>query len=244
MHSLPAARLLDAWERGYALTPDRRAILLLEAAWPEETPEALARLPIGHRDARLLDVRTHLFGESIEAVVACPACGQTLELAVDAGDLRVEPPGPAPRAAEFVVDRDGYTVRFRLPNTEDVVAAKSGNGHGPALLLQRCVVEARRGDTLFAAEDLPEAVVTAVADEMETADPQARLSFDLRCPDCGHSWESAFDIVAYLWTEIDAWARRTLRDVHGLARAYGWTEPEILAMSAWRRQAYLNLIHG
>jgi hypothetical protein len=33
-----------------------------------------------------------------------------------------------------------------------------------------------------------------------------------------------------------------LGDVHELARAYGWSEPEVLALSPWRRAAYLALV--
>jgi hypothetical protein len=50
------------------------------------------------------------------------------------------------------------------------------------------------------------------------------------------------DIASYLWSEIHAWAGRMLRDVHALAAAYGWREADILAMSPWRRQAYLEMI--
>jgi hypothetical protein len=51
-----------------------------------------------------------------------------------------------------------------------------------------------------------------------------------------------FDIGAFLWEEIAAQARRLLREVHTLARAYGWREADILVMSAARRQAYLEMV--
>ncbi|HEX2516118.1 MAG TPA: phage baseplate protein, partial [Chloroflexota bacterium] len=37
-------------------------------------------------------------------------------------------------------------------------------------------------------------------------------------------------------------ARRLLREVHTLARAYGWREAEILALPGRRRQTYLDLV--
>ena len=40
---------------------------------------------------------------------------------------------------------------------------------------------------------------------------------------------------------MHAWARRTLRDVHVLARAYGWREADVLALSPTRRQIYVEL---
>ena len=82
----------------------------------------------------------------------------------------------------------------------------------------------------------------AIAAEMEKADPQANVQLALDCADCGHRWLSGFDIVPFLWSEIDNWARRVLREVCALASAFGWREADILAMSAGRRQLYLQMI--
>ncbi len=58
----------------------------------------------------------------------------------------------------------------------------------------------------------------------------------------GFVFSVAFDIVSFLWNELNAWAIRTLREVHILASAYGWSETDILAMSPWRRQFYLEVL--
>jgi hypothetical protein len=83
--------------------------------------------------------------------------------------------------------------------------------------------------------------VDAVIARMAEADPQADVQLDLSCPACRHRWLAVFDIVSFLWSEIDASARRTLQDVHRLATAYGWREPDILALTPWRRQVYLEM---
>ena len=41
-----------------------------------------------------------------------------------------------------------------------------------------------------------------------------------------------------------AWAVRLLGEVHELASAYGWREHDVLALSPWRRQAYLQMVRG
>jgi len=51
-----------------------------------------------------------------------------------------------------------------------------------------------------------------------------------------------FDIVSFFWSEICVQAKRLLREVHILARAYGWREADILSMSAARRQLYLEMV--
>jgi hypothetical protein len=47
-----------------------------------------------------------------------------------------------------------------------------------------------------------------------------------------------------LWEEIASRAQRLMDDVHVLAQGYGWTEPEVLALSDARRTAYLERVQS
>ena len=126
---------------------------------------------------------------------------------------------------------NGRELRFRLPTSADLLAVKSAEQ-----LLERCSLS---GDG-----QLAEDFVAAVGEKMSDADPMADIHLALNCPNCEYNWEAAFDIVAFLWREISAAARRLLREVHTLASAYGWTESEILGMSPARRRAYLEMANG
>ena len=77
---------------------------------------------------------------------------------------------------------------------------------------------------------------------MADADPQADVQLAMTCPTCGQTRKAAFDIASFFWSEIERWSLRMFREVHTLATAYGWREKEILGMSAWRRQVYLQLV--
>ena len=72
--------------------------------------------------------------------------------------------------------------------------------------------------------------------------PGAWTELALACPECGHRWTETFDIVSFLWAELDSCAHRLVGDVHSLASAYGWRESDVLALSPSRRQAYLELV--
>jgi uncharacterized protein (UPF0212 family) len=240
MRSLTAPELLGAWEAGHPHTAPGRALALLCAAFPDAEPEALALLPVGARDALLLEVREGTFGPRVVGLVPCPACSEQVELAFEMRDLRVAPVAPPPQALEVVHAR--YVVRFRLPDSRDLVGLHGlGVEEGRRWLLGRCVVEASREGEAVRVAELPEDVVLAVADVMEQADPQARVELATACPACGHAWGPAFDIGEFFWREVEAWAQRTLREVHVLARAYGWAEERILGMSPWKRQRYLEM---
>ncbi|MGW7696705.1 T4 family baseplate hub assembly chaperone [Streptomyces asiaticus] len=113
-------------------------------------------------------------------------------------------------------------------------------------LLARCIVSAHRSgrpvpaDRLPAAE-LPEPVQRRLAEAAERADPAADVTLNVACPECGEATRAELDIASYLWAELDHWARDLLLDVHLLATAYGWSEPQILALSPLRRRYYLEL---
>lgn len=239
MRSLTAQELLDAWERGLGEPPVRRALALLAPACPETPPEELARESVGRRDGRLLTLRERTFGPHLVSLAACPACGERLETTFDVADIRVE----APESPEepLSLSAAGHDLRFRLPNSLDLEALIPGQD-ARRLLLGRCLLAAPGEEV--AVEELPEAVLQAVADRMAAADPQGDVQLALQCPACGHAWPAAFDIVSFFWTEVDAWARVLLHEIHTLAAAYGWRETDILALTPWRRRSYLELIRG
>jgi hypothetical protein len=240
MRALSARELVDAWEQGLTQPPIQRALMLLAVACAE-APETLARLSAGERDGRLLTLRERLFGPRLTGLATCSDCGERVELTVDAADLRVEP-GPDSRGGRSLT-ADGYDVRFRLPDSGDLAAAGALNDVGAArgLLRQRCVEVDRCGERILP-DQVPTAVMAAVEERMAQADPQADVQLSVSCPRCACRWQVAFDIVSFLWSEINAWAVRTLTDVHRLAAAYGWREADILSLSAWRRRFYLDLV--
>jgi hypothetical protein len=84
--------------------------------------------------------------------------------------------------------------------------------------------------------------VETISQALLEADPQAEIRLDFTCPACAHEWELLFDIAEFFWTELSAQAQRLLREIDALARAYGWSEREILNLPAQRRQTYLELV--
>lgn len=244
-----ASELLAVWERARTQPIATQALMLIAIALPDAPGEDLAKLSVGRRDARLLALREVLFGSRLTGLTACPQCGQQLEISVEASDLRAGADQSVPEI--LTVTSDGYRAHFRLPNSEDLAAiAKRNEAERDEAttihsLLSRCLIEVQRNgreQRLDSSRALPAALIDAIAVEMEKADPQANVQLDFQCADCGHRWLSDFDIVSYLWKEIDNWANRILREVCALASAFGWREADILAMSAQRRQLYLQMI--
>ena len=242
MRALSAWELLDVWETGLAQAPTERALALLAAACPESSTDDLAALTIGQRDGKLLTLREGLWGSKMPAVVVCPGCQERLELILDTPEMLANAQNSPP--PEIPLSMADYRVTFRLPASVDVLEAM---GHASpevarAMLFERCLLSAEQGGGPVNLDKLPPELVAGVAKSMAEADPLADIQLALTCPSCEHRWRALFDIVSFLWTEIEAWAWRMLNDVHTLARAYGWRERDILTLSPTRRQFYLDMV--
>jgi hypothetical protein len=242
MRALSAAELFGVWERGAAQSPAQRALVLLALACGETPVEQLTHFSIGQRDAHLLALREQTFGPQLASVTICPACAEQLQFQVETADVRAT--STTELEAALNLTHAEYSVEFRLPTSLDLATLDPAADleANRRQLLQRCVTTAHRAGVEVAAAELPAEVATAIAERMAEADPQADVQLALACPQCQHVWQASFDIVSYFWAEIQAGAGRLLREVHSLASAYGWRETEILALSPWRRQAYLELI--
>lgn len=242
MRSLSASEILEAWERGLSQSPIQRALELLSPVHPEATWDSLAGLSIGRRDAELLALREQLFGAEMAAVAACPQCGGQLDLTLNTAEIRSAGPlEPEDRIGMAVA---GFEVQFRLPNSEDVAAAmnRSDSDGGRRRVIGRCLLSAQFEDAPVAFDEVPDEVLDAVSKRMASADPLADIQLRLACASCSHRWQAGFDIVSFLWREIESTAGRLLRDVHTLATAYGWQERDILSLSPARREYYLALM--
>jgi hypothetical protein len=241
MSTLSASELLAAWERGLGQRLMDRLLTLLAAMDPQSPRDALARLSIGRRDAGLLSLREKIFGPRLTGLADCPRCHERLELSFTAADIRNSSDAPALEALSIRVA--DWQVIFRLPNSDDLLAISDcrDTDAGRALLLGRCILTVEENSEPRAVDDVPLNVLNAAVQRMGEADTLGDVHLALRCPMCGHEWQAPFDIGSFLWTEINAWAHRTLQDVHVLARAYGWREADILALSPLRRQVYLEL---
>lgn len=237
-----ASQLLEICDRARQQNQAQRALALYGLAHPTESLHELAQVSIGRRDLELLNLRERIFGPAITAATTCPGCGQAVEVEFCTGDIG------SGAAIELETTHsfkwNGYLVRFRLPNTEDLVLLDAGADlrARKIALLNRCVSEVVRNGSPETLQAWPEALASALSERMSELDPQGDIQLNLDCPVCGHGWIAPVDIVSFLWSEIETWAARILQDVHELACAYGWRESDILALSPWRRQAYLDLL--
>jgi hypothetical protein len=231
MRTLTQADFLALWETGRSMHPLDQGVLAVQAAFPE-VKESIADWPIGRRNRALAELRCAAFGGALRGWTACRQCGEKLEFELDGPALAK---GMNEEAMRVEVGGEMY----RLPTSRDL-AAVAGEKDALAAtrrLLRECLANGGAGKSDWSEEEIDQ-----VGERMAAADPLAevRLSFD--CPVCGDAFEDNLDLPTFLWAEMAARAKRLLSEVHLLASAYGWSEAEILGLSAVRREFYLGMV--
>ncbi|HEU5003846.1 MAG TPA: hypothetical protein VFW71_13880 [Actinomycetota bacterium] len=230
-----AEAVVAIWERGRDEHPVDRALTVLAGCCGAPRAE-LAGWPLERRDAALAAYRASLFGPRWDGYAACPACGCGVDVALAlpehrTGEARVD--GDVEAEEGFAVEVDARCFAVRLPTSRDLAAAAACASieQARAVLVRGCAGAGEPG----------EALLEALEAEL---DRRAELSAGvvaLTCPDCAEAWSLEMDVAAFFWRELEVLAGRLLREVDALARRYGWSEAEILALSPARRGFYLEL---
>ncbi len=235
---LDADALLALWERTLGQGASARDDALLQALPDTEVPRTL-----GERNARLLGLHAQWFGRELELLSHCPACGTVAQFSADCGALAAQRPAGDASLPSHRLQIDGHAIEFRLPDPADVAAASAAPNDEAFAgeLLASCVLACMRDGVAVSPKNLPSPVLAALSQRMEALDPAASVSFALECPQCGAQWDARLDAGQPLRQKLQAAAERVLLDVDGLARAYGWTEAEVLRLTPARRAAYLQL---
>jgi hypothetical protein len=190
---------------------------------------------LGRRDAALVDLYGARYGSLLLGIADCPLCGEASEVSMEIALLRAreDPDG------EFTVSAGDWEVAFRLPGPEDVAAARDERD-----LAGRCVLEVipPRDGAASDAVDLPDEALDAMSARMEQLHPSGDIEAALACPSCAHNWTGRIDVAALVGARATADALLVMDEVHALARAYGWSEAEILDLPRERRRAYLERV--
>ncbi len=172
-----------------------------------------------------------------------------LDLDIDTDRLLLPPPASAPQP-EYAIDVPGeggdLRVRFRLPTGADQEHAARLAAADPQAaadsVRDRCVLEVqdpagRRLDIASNAARIQEPLESAI----RRLDPGIETTLALSCPSCGGEVAALLDFGAYLLAEL-AGGETIYDQVDRIARAYHWSEADILALPFARRRRYLTLI--
>lgn len=194
-------------------------------------PEQAQRLPMVDRDRLLLALHQQCFGDVVRADATCTACTKRYTVSFALSELAGLLDPPLPAGVEGPDAEGAFTTagtRFRLPAPADIAAAGSA---GPRALLDACVLD---GDASAGAE--------AVESAMDQLNPVLDLAIDTACAECGAPQAPRFEIGAFLTHSLAGDRPFLIREIHCIARSYGWSHTEIMALPREDRRAFVRLI--
>jgi hypothetical protein len=176
--------------------------------------------------------------------LACPhaGCGEPMELDLDLDRFAL----PEPALVFDVEVAPGVQLTARMPSGDDQrrwhAAAKAGEAI--ETIVARELVKAVNGEPPATGADLPPEWIDPLAEALEERDPLTALQLTTRCPACGKAVAVEFDLEEHLLRRARARQEDLLDAVHCLARAYHWSECEIVALPRERRRHYLARVRA
>lgn len=235
MMPLSGERLLAACEQAQGEPAMLRAITLLAAVLPECGREALLQCSIAQRNALLLQLHRISFGHALQGYAECTACGTALELSLAVSDVLANIDESHMPASLDWLESD-QTRSLRQVTTADLLAVAQApdNAEAEEQLLLRCLG--------MDAPALSAGMMQSARTHFEQLHAANELRCVLHCPQCGGETAYELDPAHFVWRVAQHAARCLIGDIHALALGYSWREQDIAAMSAARRQTYLELL--
>ena len=193
--------------------------------------EAVDELNVAEYDRLLAAVFDALYGDRVEARTRCSACSETLEISLSLAALAAAPPDveielAGPDESGVFTLPDGR--RIRPPTVADL--GRAVHAGDVAALRRACVVA---GD--------PDADPEMLEAGLEAAAPALARDVAAICPSCAATQAVRFDLAAFLVASLTRERPFLIREMHLLARAYGWSLTEILSLSRVDRRALARL---
>ncbi len=240
--------LMTLMEAGANRSSLERGQLLLVWGYREQGWQELAALSLGRRARCLLDLRRSFFGKDVTLSGHCRRCGASFEFATDVDEiLSADNRTESVRVKVPVGDLELEARPLTAPDIAAFPDLDSDQEKCAYLAFQSLVAVRKTDGTVLEVSDPAQMQpdwVAALGGILEDQDPLSSIVFCLDCADCGNSWRAHFDIADLLWEELESEHAMVLEEIHLLARHYGWTEADIVAIPPVRRRAYARHLMG
>lgn len=201
-------------------------------------PEAAWALPVGARMLALVLIAGMSGRQSLAWSLTCPApdCDEEVEIELPLAAFAASA-AEAAAAEPAELTWHGSAFRPRRPTGEDLRRWRNDPPSDTDIL-------ADLGGPRFGRSDPPPELIAAVEEALAAVDPLVDVTVRSACPACGQALEVPVDLEGEALALVGRSQEGLLREVAALARAFGWSESEIVALPAQRRRRYLALLDG
>jgi hypothetical protein len=210
------------------------------------SPEFFWHLDVGVRTECLLTLGTWGGTWDLEVELNCrePSCQSELDLTFSLAELS-QLQHPVDRQDPIQILLGGQSFTLRRPTGLDQLHWRSQpfpDEASPILALIQSLLPPEQRPAFQQSWELEADPLACLNLVMAQQDPLVSLNLTVGCPVCGALDVHIIDLGAHALQRLRAAQDRLLATVHRLASHYHWTEAEIFALPAWRRDRYLALI--
>lgn len=242
--ALSAGDLLVAYEQLSLQPAWRWPAVLLSLGYARLSFEDAVTLPLPWREGLLLRLRRANFGGEMRGHSHCQGCGSDNEISLACDELLTAFPATDALPAEAGVTAalpSGAEARLQGLSSLDLADAAKLPAEAAALLLQeRSLKSLAKDGEARSWQQLDARDQAALSQALENLSGGLRL--EVICPACESRENREIDLGLWLAQEVSRAAHGLLREVDALARAYGWSENDILNLSPARRRLYLEMV--
>jgi hypothetical protein len=246
--SLSAGDLLVAYEQQPLQPAWRWPAVLLTLGYAQLSVDAAVNLPLPKRERLLLILRRSNFGDAMRAQSRCGACGSDNEINLSCDALLTAFPNTeglesdsGPVGWSLTVLPSGVQATLQSLSAFDLAEAS----HLPAtktahFLQEHSLKSLEKSGQVLSWEQLNLEDQNALTQALESLSGGIRL--EVICSACGGKENRDLDLGLWIAQDVSRATRKVLQEVDTLARAYGWSESDILNLSNRRRQLYLEMV--
>lgn len=212
---------------------------------PHVDRNVVRNLLVSDREFLLLKVFEITFGNSILALLSCPAegCGESLEFPVALDHCRVEASPVSSRTLPLKPsDKEERSIRFRLPTGQDQETLAACCDLPADALLERLLSACCAEPDGSVLQDLGPKERVCIENQMSRLAPQVEVEVEALCPECGCGFSTGIDAPYLALAQMKISDTELDREVHYLAWHYHWPESEILTLTPPRRRRYIDLV--
>ncbi|CAH8296342.1 hypothetical protein EV196_11157 [Mariniflexile fucanivorans] len=230
--------ILEVWDYCVGKNQTIKGAALASLVLNEANHSNIFNWSIEKRDVALFHVRKMLFGNRFNNIAHCPKCKQAVEWDFYFHQMEIPILIDTPDNIEIPIDIPNYHIMVRLPNSDDLICKEE------IQIIRKCILNLKDFPEGTFNQKIPDDLLMQINNKFNKTCKASNISYHLNCTECKHEWDVVFDISTYLWKEIDQWAKSFLRQICLLAKAFGWSELDIINMSENRRNHYLNLLNS
>lgn len=215
----------------------RLVLRLVEGQELEDEARLREQMTSSARDRLVAGLYQRCFGDQVCSRVACPTCEREIEIEFSlTAYLESLGRGSVPKLDESFASETGLWstasgARFRTPTVADEFSVRELSGvEARRQLVSACVLESG-GESAESLEERISRLSQLVCGDIETL-----------CAHCESPSQIGFDICEFFMKSLTSERPLLLREVHCLARSYGWALREILDLPRASRRQLVHLV--